>query len=87
MIKERKIKTSFENREITNLKEIMKRVGREYKTEIPIYSKENDRLLLAQGKSVSQERFEIMERELRKANLKDKPSPYYTSIRTDFSQN
>jgi hypothetical protein len=86
MAKERKVTTSFKHEEITNLREIMQRMGKEYRTKVPIYSKEDDRLLLAQGKSISQERFERMEEELRKAN-RNKPSPYYTSIRTDFSEN
>jgi hypothetical protein len=85
MVKERKVLTSFKTKDVTNLNEVMKRFGDRYRTGDSIYSKEGDRLLLAPGKSVSPERFESMERELRQAKLKNKPSPYYTQLRTDYS--
>ena len=84
-VKERKIKTSFKNKDITNLREVMKRFGDRYQTGDSIFLRADDRLLLAPGKSVSSERFENMERELRLARLKNKPSPYYTQLRTDYS--
>ena len=85
VVKEREVKTSFKNKDITNLKEVMKRFGNRYQTGDSIFSREGDKLLLAPGKSVSSERFEDMESKLRLARSKNKPSPYYTSIRTDYS--
>lgn len=83
--RERVIKTAFKNQDLTNLRGVMKRFGSRYQTGASIYSKEGDRLLIGQGKLITEERYEKMQRELNEALSRNKPSPYYTSIRTDFN--
>jgi len=87
MAKERVIKASFKTYNIHTFKGIMEKKGKGYTTGVPIFSKENDALLLAQGQSVNPNRYEQMESDLRRAMLKGKSSPYYTTQRTDYTSN
>jgi hypothetical protein len=83
----RKIQSTFKTQDLINLRDVMKRFGNRYQTGASVYSKDGDRLLIKQGGLVSEDRFGKMQRELQEAISKSKPSPYYTSQRTDYNQN
>jgi hypothetical protein len=83
--KEREVKASFKTKDVLDLKGVMKRFGNRYQTGADIYDKQKGILLVRQGGLVTESRFEQMERELRQAQLKNRPSPYYTTQRTDYS--
>lgn len=77
-LKEPKVTTSFKTETITNLHEVMRKIGNSYMAEVPIYDRETDRLLLNKGKSVSEERFEDLRRKLSSGIREKRKSPYYT---------
>lgn len=77
----------YRNEPIINLREVMKQVGdRRYRAEFPIFSAKDDRLMLQEGKSVDEERFEKMKRDIWRNTLTNKDSPYYTVKRTLHSK-
>jgi len=70
----------YRNEPITNLRDVMKQVGdRRYRAEFPIFSTKDDRLMLQEGKSVDEERFEKMKRDIWRSTLTNKESPYYAT--------
>ncbi|MCX6746989.1 MAG: hypothetical protein NTU63_02540 [Candidatus Pacearchaeota archaeon] len=72
----------YRNESITNLRDVMKQVGdRRYRAEFPIFSTTDDRLMLQEGKSVDEERFEKMKRDIWRSTTTNKKSPYYTTKR------
>jgi len=87
-LKEPKVITSFKTETITNLSEVMRKIGNSYMAEVPIYDRATDRLLLNKGKSISEERFEDLRRKLSSGIRENRKSPYYTQEeRMDFDFN
>ncbi len=90
MAVKREIKTSFKTYPVTNFNKITVHLRDKKKDErlvrSDIYS-ERGILLAADGTFLSEERARKMQRELEDALSKGKPSPYYTTERTDYSSN
>jgi hypothetical protein len=80
--KEPEFTTTFKTKTITNLHDVMRKVGSSYKAEAPIYERKTDRLLLNKGNSISEERFEDLKRRLSFGILEKRKSPYYTQTET-----
>jgi hypothetical protein len=81
----REVKASYRTEDITDLQNVTIPLGKKggYTVQYDILSKEGNRLLLREGGEMTRERFEQLNSEIRRAILKDKPSPYYLSERTD----
>lgn len=77
-VKEPKVDTLFKTQTITNLHDVMRKIGSAYRAETPIYERATDRLLLKEGKSISEERFEDLKRKLSTGIREKRKSPYYT---------
>jgi len=87
-LKEPKVITSYKTETITNLGNVMRKIGKGYRAEVPIYDRATDRLLLNKGKSISEERFEDLRRRLSTGIRQNSKSPYYTQTETmDFDFN
>jgi hypothetical protein len=85
MVKGREVKASFKTKDVTDLKDVTKRFGNRYQTGADIFDRQRDVLLIKQGGLITEDRYGKMQRELRNAQLKRKPSPYYTTQRTDYA--
>ena len=87
--KEPEITEGFRNILITNLRDVMQReTNNRYKAEYPIFDEKGDRLLLAKGKTVSDDRFRQLELlNWRNMKMHEKPRYYFQRKTTDVSFN
>jgi hypothetical protein len=82
--KERQILASFKNVPLPNLREVIEKVGDRYRAEYPIYDQNGDKLLLARGKTISDDRMRQLElSNLRHLRTHKEPKYYFQRKKPD----